>query len=165
MLRAFQRASDALMTMDERAGNGAAGRRGAPSSPSPVTGDERGRNQGRTPGLVVSEPLRQRRDGGWRSGARTIRGDWSGGVIVAGICPRGEAWMDIEGAPVSPFSVTFAPWGFRMTVGDLIEGVSYAVGLRPPEGPPRISILPYGPGLLQFGTRIRVLCTAVDPDA
>lgn len=153
MLRAFQRASDALAA-ETGTGAGAGDR----SADAPPPGSRRAPGREARMTAASPEPLRQRRDGGWRGGACSIFGCHDGRVVAAGVRADGDAWLRLAGAPVTPLSVTFAPWGFRMTVGGLVEGVSYAVGLQPPVGPPRISILPYGPGLLQFGDRILVPC-------
>lgn len=156
MLQAFPKAGDPPATADEPPGHAAA-------APPPRPEDHARLLRQIWFDAAHPEPHRQRRDGGWRGGARRIRGALRGVAFAAGVDAHGEAWLSVDGILLAPISVTFAPWGFRMTVGDLVAGVSYAAGLRPPEGPPRLSILPYGPGWLEFGTRIRVLCEPFDP--
>jgi hypothetical protein len=109
--------------------------------------------EGHGPDLSVRDDLlRLEIGGGWRGGdarLRAVRG--SHRYEAAILNGRARLWLD--GAEAAPAEIVYAPWGFRMMVGSLLDGVSYAVGLRPPEGPQRLSVMSYGPGLMQFGPR------------
>ncbi|MGM0586238.1 MAG: hypothetical protein ACQEUZ_16440 [Pseudomonadota bacterium] len=106
--------------------------------------------------------LSQTVHGGWRGGDARMRAEAAPGRVEAGVL-QGRARLWLDGEEARPFEIVYAPWGFRMMVGSLTEGVSYAVGLAPPSGPPRLSVMAYGPGLTQFGPRQLVLGEALAP--
>jgi hypothetical protein len=105
---------------------------------------------------VAPDLLRLETDGGWPGGDARLQTEDEGERIEAAILD-GRARIRRGNVELTPMEVVYAPWGFRMLTGTLLEGVSYAAGLAPPAGPQRLSVMRYGPGLMDFGPRRVIL--------